>query len=95
MTRLEEVLEDFMEERGIKDVEELATAMQAEAPNWTYTPASVRAVIDDPGTLDSVFLVVVARVLSSSERQSKARASALLYAASEDIRARWAKEDAL
>lgn len=88
-TALEHSLQSFMEERGIKDVEELAAAMQAEEPNWTYTPAIVRAVMDDPGTMSCVFVVVAGDALSSDEMQSEERAKALSRAAGEDIRARW------
>lgn len=93
-TVLERVLKGFIEEQGIKDAEELAAVMQAVEENWPFTADGVRAVMDDPGSMDCVFVSVAGDALASDETQSEERARALLNAATEDIRAR-KKSDAL
>ena len=57
-----------MEEKGIKDAEELAAAMNAEF-NRPFTADEVRAVLADPGRMNAVFQVVVADVLTPDEEQ--------------------------
>jgi len=57
-----------MEEKGIKDAEELAAAMNAEFDR-PFTADEVRAVLADPGRMNAVFQVVVADVLTPDEEQ--------------------------
>jgi len=79
-----------MEERGIKEAEELAAAMHAEENGWSYVYCRDQTwvVLEDPGSMNPVFTVIAGDALSPDEEQSRERGMALLEAATEDVGSR-------
>jgi len=85
-TKLAQTVEGFMQERGIKDTEELIAAMNAWSPGRLFAEHEVRAVLEDPGHMDPEFTVVAGDALAPNEGQRSELIRALLDAACGDIR---------
>ena len=85
-TELARVLEGFMEERGIKDAEELAAAMNARSPSRRFVADVVRAVLEDPARMDPEFVAAVGDALAPDRERRFELIRALLEAVCDDIR---------
>lgn len=81
MARFEEVLDGFMEERGIGTLDELATAMHDEY-GQAYSGEEVKTILEDPGKAKAEFFYMLTVGLSLDKEQTKT----LVRALNEDLK---------